>query len=114
MSERRLTRRVRRALLLLVASVAVAVLAAFAVAPDRVLLRSGKAKAKRRKQPVATFSHVEHDALRCFYCHPALFSSPRPHITHSAMKRGQYCGACHNGLFAPTQKQLGCKACHAK
>ena len=112
-----MTPRLRRSLLLALTVGAVGLLTAFAVAPDRVLLRSGMAtaaKEKARKQPRASFSHVEHDGLRCYFCHPALFSSPRPQITHQAMKRGQYCGACHTGTFARTPKQLGCKACHAK
>ena len=84
----------------------------FAAAPDIVHMK--RAPSHPDHLPTARFSHIEHFSFGCYACHPGLFSSPREAITHDDMKRGQACGACHDGTVARSIPQLGCKSCHAK
>ena len=51
----------------------------------------------------------------CKDCHHGLFNEKygTAKITHAALKKGQYCGACHNGTLAfSTVDQGKCVACH--
>jgi c(7)-type cytochrome triheme protein len=67
-----------------------------------------------------TFDHASHtldDPPDCIVCHPRQFSLlGRPSaeklkgVTHEAMKRGEYCGACH-GKTA-TKFEHHCDLCH--
>jgi len=62
-------------------------------------------------------SHVSETTPGCTSCHPRLFKILRAGaaadgkpITHDAMKKGQACGACHDG-----KKSFGtddCSMCH--
>lgn len=68
-----------------------------------------------------TFNHATHvDEAKpsCTTCHPALFrilpkGSPRPTvaITHTAMDKGESCGACHDGKKAFALGE-DCTLCH--
>lgn len=98
---------------LLAALLAVALLAAFAAAPDGVRLRRGSEK-RPKDLPTATFFHSAHGTLQCYGCHPGIFTSPRPRVTHKEMKQGRYCGACHNGRSAVDVKKLECRSCHVR
>lgn len=84
--------------------------------PDAVgLPQSGDSPGK------VTFNHGTHvDEARpsCTTCHPALFrilpkGSPRPPvaITHTAMDKGESCGACHDGKKAFALAE-DCTLCH--
>ena len=62
-----------------------------------------------------TFSHQMHvvDAtVGCRECHPKLFLDGvrSKHVTMAQMKKGQSCGACHDGKRAPGLDD--CKTCH--
>jgi c(7)-type cytochrome triheme protein len=93
-------------------ALAVTLLAGFGAAPDVVRLRP--ATKRPPELPIALFSHEEHRPIGCHGCHPGLFSTPRPRVTHAAMKVGHYCGACHDGKRAAAVAKLECRSCHAK
>lgn len=64
-----------------------------------------------------TFSHDNHVAgigLKCTDCHASLYITKEKHkkVTMADMKKGQSCGACHNGKGAFDLKD--CKSCHKK
>jgi c(7)-type cytochrome triheme protein len=63
------------------------------------------------------FPHWKHQRrFRCFNCHPGVFSTTeRAEITHKAMNKGRFCGACHddNTAFAHNSKTVECEVCHA-
>ncbi|MBU0729941.1 MAG: cytochrome c3 family protein [Proteobacteria bacterium] len=73
----------------------------------------------------AVFSHKKHterEQLRCVECHPKVFLMKvgknvvkKGHLTMDEMKKGKYCGNCHNGhkAFSVTSIQH-CKRCHPK
>ncbi|HEX2310460.1 MAG TPA: cytochrome c3 family protein, partial [Vicinamibacterales bacterium] len=60
-------------------------------------------------------THVDASAPACTTCHPREFrilkASPRrAPVTHAAMDKGRYCGACHDGKKAFALDD--CAACH--
>ena len=60
-------------------------------------------------------THVDASAPACTTCHPREFrilkvSSRRAPVTHAAMDKGRYCGACHDGKKAFALDD--CAACH--
>jgi c(7)-type cytochrome triheme protein len=76
-------------------------------AVDVTLLTSGKPKL------VVVFSHEGHAKwLNCANCHPAIFAKASGDVkmTMDAMKKGLYCGACHDKV-AITEPNT-CKGCH--
>jgi c(7)-type cytochrome triheme protein len=62
-------------------------------------------------------THVDEKAADCTTCHPKMFrinesgkTAAGVPVTHEAMKKGEYCGACHN-----EKKAFGlesCENCH--
>jgi c(7)-type cytochrome triheme protein len=51
----------------------------------------------------------------CKDCHHGLFTMKHgtARITHTALSRGEFCGACHNGkLSFSTDEQNKCSECH--
>ena len=68
-----------------------------------------------------TFNHSTHVGMQakpdCTVCHPKAFrilkadAGTRPAITHAAMEKGAYCGACHEGKKA-FALQADCANCH--
>lgn len=68
-----------------------------------------------------TFNHSTHVGMQakpeCTACHPKAFrilkadAGKRPAITHAAMEKGAYCGACHDGKKA-FALQDDCTNCH--
>jgi len=74
----------------------------------------------------AVFSHKKHllrENLKCTACHPKIFimkvdNNDVKHpgaFTMVSMKKGKYCGYCHNGDRAFSVEDLAsCKLCHPK
>ena len=73
----------------------------------------------------AIFSHKKHterEHLRCIECHPKVFIMKvgknvvkKGQLTMSEMKKGKYCGNCHNGHKAFSVSDIAsCKRCHPK
>ncbi len=64
------------------------------------------------------FPHWKHQrAFGCYACHPTLFSTYKKSTgTHKAMRRGKFCGACHDGIltFAHNSRDVECEVCHAE
>jgi c(7)-type cytochrome triheme protein len=71
----------------------------------------------------AIFSHKKHterERLRCTECHPKVFIMKvgknvvkKGQLTMSEMKKGKYCGNCHNGHKAFSVSDIAsCKKCH--
>jgi len=94
-------------------------LAVAADLPKLPNLPKAAALAKAEKSPgQVTFRHKTHvkpEAADCTVCHPKMWSmkkgAKKPEITHKAMKKGEYCGKCHEG-----KKAFGldeCDNCHA-
>ena len=76
-------------------------------------------------ETIAVFSHKKHTArekLRCIECHPKVFIMKvgknvvkKGQLTMSEMKKGKYCGNCHNGKKAFSVTSIKhCKRCHPK
>ena len=72
-----------------------------------------------KKMPHVTFQHSKHLAAgnQCSDCHPAIFQKKRGaadaagDLTMKSIKKGRYCGACHDGVKA-FKASRGCKKCH--
>ena len=73
----------------------------------------------------AVFSHKKHtqrERLRCIECHPKVFIMKKGknvvkggNLTMEEMKKGKYCGNCHNGHKAFSVNSIEfCKRCHPK
>jgi c(7)-type cytochrome triheme protein len=73
----------------------------------------------------AVFSHKKHterEHLKCIECHPQVFIMKvgknvvkKGQLTMSEMKKGKYCGNCHNGHKAFSVSDIAsCKRCHPK
>ena len=62
------------------------------------------------------FSHWRHRTrYTCRVCHLELdfqFKRNATPITEEANRKGQYCGACHNGVIAFGQTEANCARCH--
>lgn len=59
-------------------------------------------------------THVKAKDADCTVCHPSMWpirpGGTKPKVTHKAMKKGEYCGKCHDG-----EKAFGldeCDSCH--
>ncbi len=71
----------------------------------------------------AIFSHSKHtkrEKLKCIECHPRVFIMKvgknvvkKGSLTMAEMKKGKYCGNCHNGHKAFSVSAVkSCKKCH--
>lgn len=71
--------------------------------------------------PPVLFSHDKHKeaGAECADCHDNLFQKKKGStdadkaLTMKALKKGKYCGSCHDGDKAFTAKR-NCKKCHHK
>jgi len=67
--------------------------------------------------PPSIFPHwVHRSRYRCYVCHPARFKMQQGAnaITMDAIKKGEFCGACHNGKAAFAADFQNCTRCHKK
>lgn len=67
--------------------------------------------------PPALFPHwVHRSRFRCYVCHPAIFEMQQGanEVTMDAIKKGQFCGKCHNGKTAFGADFQNCTRCHRK
>ena len=73
----------------------------------------------------AIFSHKKHtqrEHIKCIECHPNVFIMKvgknvvkKGQLTMAEMKKGKYCGNCHNGHKAFGVNDIAaCKKCHPK
>lgn len=77
-------------------------------------------KDTRRFAPVL-FSHQKHLSAgnQCADCHDQIFQKKKGStdvnnaLTMKVMKKGKYCGSCHNGRKAFSVRK-SCKKCHVK
>jgi c(7)-type cytochrome triheme protein len=60
----------------------------------------------------AQFSHLQHEPMRCYQCHPALFPQAPLAFTHAQMDQGGFCAGCHDGRKAPAVATYRCESCH--
>lgn len=84
-----------------------------AVGPDKELSWAGGGQGK------VTFEGDDHadENYTCADCHPGIFAMKfgTAKMTMAAMNRGEYCGACHNGVRAfGTDDPDRCEECHKK
>ena len=92
------------------------ILAALALAaPVAAVVGGGDVTFELKGAKKATFSHDAHVVgaqLGCRDCHPKLFldTTRSKHVTMAQMKKGQSCGACHDGKRAPGLDD--CNTCH--
>ncbi len=84
-------------------------------APGKILFKDTKSFA-----PVV-FDHVQHkeSGLECGDCHDGLFQKKQGSadagnaLTMKTLRKGQFCGACHDGSRAFSVRR-SCKKCHQK
>jgi c(7)-type cytochrome triheme protein len=77
-------------------------------------------------QPHVVFNHEKHvvgKKLKCTKCHTKIFqmkagrtAKKKGKLTMAAMRKGQFCGACHNGTkaFSVKEEDKNCARCHVK
>ena len=74
-----------------------------------------------KKFPPVLFSHKNHREIgnQCTDCHDTIFQKKKGStdagnaMTMKVMKKGKFCGTCHNGEKAFTVRRF-CKKCHIK
>ncbi len=74
-----------------------------------------------KRLPPVLFSHDKHKeaGTKCTDCHDELFQKKKGStdadkaLTMKALKKGKYCGSCHDGEKAFTASR-NCKKCHHK
>jgi len=74
-----------------------------------------------KKMPPVLYSHTKHiDAgMQCTDCHDAIFHKKKGStdvdnaMTMRVMKKGKFCGTCHDGVKA-FKVGFMCKKCHIK
>ena len=87
--------------------------------PDDITLSDPSGKS------TAVFSHKKHtsrEKLRCIECHPKVFIMKVDdkvvkggQLTMEEMKKGKYCGNCHNGNKAFSVNDVNsCRRCHPR
>ncbi|MDH3328542.1 MAG: hypothetical protein OEM01_04855 [Desulfobulbaceae bacterium] len=87
--------------------------------PDDITLSDAEGKS------TAVFSHKKHTArekLKCIECHPKVFIMKVDdkvvkggQLTMAEMKKGRYCGCCHNGQKAFSVSDVkSCRRCHPR
>ncbi len=83
---------------------------------DLVFERTGEVEGSSAFPP-AVFPHWVHRArYRCYVCHPAPFEMKQGAnpVTMDTIKKGEYCGVCHNGRAAFNVDFQNCARCHRK
>jgi len=81
---------------------------------DLVFERQGAPAGAASIKP-AIFPHWVHRArFRCYVCHPAIFKMElgSSEITMDKIRKGEFCGACHNGRVAFAVEFQSCDRCH--
>lgn len=73
-----------------------------------------KHPAAPRSLPAAAFSHRAHQSFGCYACHPATFAQAPIGFTHDDMRRGRFCGQCHDGGAAFAIEGAPCARCHVR
>jgi c(7)-type cytochrome triheme protein len=63
-------------------------------------------------QDEALFSHRAHGRFTCYSCHPSVFPQAPLGFTHEEMRRGEFCGHCHDGTRATAVLSMPCVSCH--
>ena len=87
--------------------------------PDDITLSDAEGKS------TAVFSHKKHtsrEKLKCIECHPKVFIMKVDdkvvkggQLTMAEMKKGRYCGCCHNGQKAFSVSDVkSCRRCHPR
>ena len=87
--------------------------------PDDITLSDVEGKS------IAVFSHKKHttrEKLRCIECHPKVFAMKvddrlirTGQLTMEEMKKGKFCGNCHNGRKAFDVADVAtCRRCHPR
>ena len=92
----------------------VALLLGFAI-PTVAVVGGGDVRFKVKGASEAVFSHDAHVVkanLGCRECHPKLYldTARSKRVTMAQMKKGQSCGACHDGKRAVGLD--ACNTCH--
>jgi c(7)-type cytochrome triheme protein len=105
--------------LIVVAALAIGGLAfAGEPAPLTKLPKPAALKKDEKSPGTVLFKHDTHVKMRspdCTTCHPKMWSirpgAKKPEIKHKAMKKGEYCGRCHESTKAFGLDE--CDKCHA-
>jgi c(7)-type cytochrome triheme protein len=87
-------------------------------APLSKLPKPAAIKKDEKSPGTVTFKHDTHVKMRapdCTNCHPKMWSirpgAKKPEIKHKQMKKGEYCGKCHESTKAFGLDE--CDKCHA-
>ena len=87
--------------------------AAFAAAFPAVLRVPRKNPGTVPALPAALFSHRMHESFGCYACHPSVFPQAPLGFTHEEMRKGRFCGHCHDDRTAFAIQGAACGRCHA-
>jgi c(7)-type cytochrome triheme protein len=90
--------------------------AVYAALGDLVFERKGAPEGSASIKP-SIFPHWVHRArFRCYVCHPKIFEMRQGanDVTMDKIKKGQFCGACHNGRIAFNVEFQTCDRCHTE
>lgn len=95
-----------------------AILVAALVSVAMATVGGGRITFKVKGAAPVVFSHEKHvsgQGLKCTDCHAALYVTKAKHkkATMAGMKKGESCGACHDGKKAFDVKG-NCGSCHTK
>lgn len=109
-----MTKKAAAASLLLVGLIVAGAGAGYAALGDLVFERKGEVEGSAAFPP-SVFPHWVHRVrYRCYVCHPAPFAMElgANAVTMDAIKKGEFCGACHNGQIAFNVEFQNCARCH--
>lgn len=85
-------------------------------APGDLVIPRAEGKMSVKSMPASRFPHWIHRInYRCDACHMRLFAmeTGATSITMSGMRKGETCGACHDGERAFAVSIESCNTCHA-
>ncbi|MEP6653776.1 MAG: cytochrome c3 family protein [Myxococcales bacterium] len=95
------------------AALALSTLAVAAAFPALLRVPPRDSAGPPRALPSALFSHRAHQSFGCYACHPSVFPQAPLGFTHQEMRRGQFCGRCHDGQVTFAIEGALCTGCHA-
>lgn len=95
------------------AALAMSTLAVAAAFPALLRIPPRDVAGPPRALPPALFSHRAHQSFGCYACHPSVFPQAPLGFTHQEMRRGQFCGRCHDGQVTFAIEGAPCTGCHA-
>jgi len=101
--------------ILLLAGITLAGAGAGQAAPGDIVFQRQENVEGSAAFPPAVFPHWVHRVrYRCYACHPAPFEMKQGAnaVSMENIKKGEFCGACHNGQVSFSVEFQNCTRCH--